>query len=61
MARKSTIAKIYDAIEERDCKIIGKVVEADGSITFEFAGGFDINMPAGTTDKAAIKRARKNF
>lgn len=61
MARKSYIAGVYNKLAEKECKIVGKVVEADGSITFSFAGGFDMNMPEGTTDKAAIKKAKKNY
>ena len=61
MGKRMHLNKIYNAIKDRDCKIVNKVIEEDGTITFEFAGHFDINMPAGTTDKEAIKKARKIF
>ena len=61
MARKSYVAKVFDKLAEKECKIVSKAVNDDGSITFSFTGGFDIVMPAGTTDKKAIKQAKKIY
>ena len=61
MARKKQVYKIFDVLAEKECKIVGKTVLPDGSIEFEFSGGFEIIMPKGTTDKKAIKQAKKNY
>ncbi len=61
MARRKLIDKLYKKSRENACKITKKEVLEDGSICFEFSGGFDMILPAETTDKEAIKKALKEW
>lgn len=61
MSNKKAIHKIFDEIEEQDCKITNKEILGNGYTRFTFAGGFFIDFPDGTSDKTAIKKARKSI
>jgi len=59
MARRKLINEIYKASAKEACKIVNKETLENGDICFSFKDGLDVVLPAGTTDKEAIKHALK--